>query len=131
MENKRLEMFTEFYRVLDQWMTLKEQHKDVDEILAKNGYHKIAVYGMGSMALHLIEALRGSDITLEYAIDKNPDFYTDVCIKTPDEELDKVDVVIYTNKFEDKRVIEELKQKAGCPLVSLSDLVFDNINIEG
>ena len=127
MENKRLEMFTEFYRVLDQWMTLKEQHKDVDEILAKNGYHKIAVYGMGSMALHFIEALKGSDITLEYAIDKNPNFYTDVIIKTPDQELDEVDVIIYTNKFESKRNLEELRQKVDCPLICLSDVVFDNL----
>ena len=125
---KRLKMIEEFYHIFDQWLTLIEDGISVDSILKKRGYNKVAIYGMGTMAMHFIKALENSSVSVEYAIDKSSaDFYTNVKVVAEDDVLDQVDVIVYTNPNENIEIVQEIASRQKCDLVSLADVIFDNM----
>lgn len=125
---KRLKMIEEFYHVFDQWLTLIEDGISVDSILKKRGYNKVAIYGMGTMAMHFIKALENSSVSVEYAIDKSSsDFYTNVKVVAEDDVLDQVDVIVYTNPNENLENVQEIANRQKCDVVSLADVIFDNM----
>lgn len=125
---KRLKMIEEFYHIFDQWLTLIEDGISVDSILKKRGYNKVAIYGMGTMAMHFIKALENSSVSVEYAIDKSSaDFYTNVKVVAEDDVLDQVDVIVYTNPNENIEIVQEIASRQKCDIVSLADVIFDNM----
>ena len=125
---KRLKMIEEFYHIFDQWLTLIEDGISVDSILKKRGYNKVAIYGMGTMAMHFIKALENSSVSVEYAIDKSSaDFYTNVKVVAEDDVLDQVDVIVYTNPNENIEIVQKIASRQKCDIVSLADVIFDNM----
>lgn len=123
----RLKMIEEFYHMLDQWLTLIEEGVTIDTILIKHGYHKIAVYGMGTMALHFIKALKNSNVSVEYVIDRVTEYYTDTKIVTDDDANVPVDVIVYTNPKENLQNVKIIADRLQCDVISLADVIFDNI----
>lgn len=124
---KRLKMIEEFYHIFDQWLTLMENGISIDSILIKHGYHKIAIYGMGTMAVHFMKTLENSNVTVEYVIDKETEYYTDIKIVAEDDASDPVDVIVYTNPNEEPGNLQEIADKLKCDVVSLAEVIFDNM----
>lgn len=125
---KRLKMIEEFYHIFDQWLTLIEDGISISSILEKRGYQRVAIYGMGTMAMHFIKALENSSVSVEYAIDKSSsDFYTNVKVVAEDDVLDQVDVIVYTNPNEKIEIVQEIANRQKCDAVSLADVIFDNM----
>lgn len=126
--NKRQKMIEEFYHIFDQWLTLYEEGVGVDSILIGYKYYNVAIYGMGTMAMHLIAALKESQVSIKYIIDKNSaDFYTDVKVVSLEEVKEPVDVIICTCIDENYETIKQLSERLNCSVVSLADIVFENI----
>lgn len=125
---KRLKMIEEFYHIFDQWLTLIEDGISISSILEKRGYQRVAIYGMGTMAMHFIKALENSSVSVGYAIDKSSaDFYTNVKVVAEDDVLDQVDVIVYTNPNENIEIVQEIANRQKCDVVSLADVIFDNM----
>jgi hypothetical protein len=129
--NKRMEMMEEFYRTLNQWMTLIEKGENIDGVISSVGnVHEIAIYGMGDMARHIMVALKETDIRIVCVLDNNEyECYDGIEITKIENCSKKVDLVIYTNPLEEDLVIEKLKTKFGCPVIGLSDIVFNNLRL--
>lgn len=132
-KEKRLKMFEEFFHIFDQWMTLHEDGVTLAMILEKKGYKKIALYGMGTMALHVIQDLKNSSVKVLYIIEKEKEsYYTDIEIKTlKDDNLPKVDMIIYTLELKNKTVLDALHEQTGAKICGLGEVVFDNIEALG
>ena len=95
---KRYRMIEEFYHIFDQWLTLMEDGIGIDSILERRGYHKVAIWGMGTMAIHFLKALEHGSVSVEYAVDKLPaEYYANVKIISAEEVSAHVDVIVYTN----------------------------------
>lgn len=124
----RLRMFEEFYHIFDQWITLYENGIGIDSIFRKHGLHKVAIYGMGTMAIHMIRELENTDVCVVCIIDKNrADYFPNIHTQTLDEVTIIPDVVIYTNPNETMEMINCLSEKLQCKVMSLSDIIFDNL----
>lgn len=83
--------------IMDQWANLRQEGRNLEEYFIKNGYLRIAVYGMGVVGKRLIKELKNSKIQVVYGIDKNEDMvYTDLDVLTMNDELIKVDAVVVT-----------------------------------
>lgn len=118
----------ELYMAFDQWLQIRQQGKTLVEYFTKNGYKTVAVYGMKELGERLCDELKGSDVTVSYAIDKNADsIYTDVDVDvvTPDEELEEVDVIVVTAITFFDEIEEMLCEKVDCPIVSLEDILYE------
>lgn len=116
----------ELYMAFDQWLQIRQEGKTLVEYFTKNGYKTVAVYGMKELGERMCDELKGSDVTVSYAIDKNADsIYADVDVVTPDDELAPVDVIVVTAITYFDEIEEMLCEKVDCPIVSLEDILYE------
>ena len=120
---KHFRMFT----LMNQWVKIKQDGKNLAEYLDKKNYKKIAIYGMNFIGERLLSELKDSDITVSYAIDKNAkNLFSYVDLITPDEKLEEVDAIVVTAiAYFDE--IEEMLMDKGvkCPILSVEDLMYE------
>lgn len=122
LSNKHLELFL----LMNQWVKVKQEGKNLSSYLEKKGYKRIAIYGMSYAGLTLYDELKGSDVKVAYGIDKNADsIYADIEVISMNESLKEVDAIIVTAISYFDEIEEELSQKINVPIISLEDIVFE------
>ena len=122
LSDKHLALFL----MMNQWVKIKQEGKNIAFYFKKNGYKKIAVYGMSYAGETLLEELNGTGIEVSYAIDKNADsIYTDVKVVTMENHLDAVDAVVVTAITFFDEIEEKLAKKVSCPVISLEDILYE------
>ena len=122
MSDKHLALFL----MMNQWVKVKQEGKNLAEYFNKEGYKNIAVYGMSYAGETLVEELKNTDIQVAYGIDKGADsIYSEVDILSPDEKLPKVDTVVVTAITFFDEIEEMLSKKFDCPIISLEDILYE------
>ena len=122
MSDKHLALFL----MMNQWVKVKQEGKNLSRYFEQNGYKKIAVYGMSYAGETLIDELKGTGIDVAYGIDKSYDsIYSDVDIVSVEDELEKVDAIVVTAISFFDEIEEQLSEKIDCPIVSLEDILYE------
>lgn len=122
MSEKHLALFL----LMNQWVKVKQGNKSLASYFDKNGYKKIAIYGMSYVGESLIRELRGSSVEVAYGIDKNADgIYADIEVFSAEDELPQVDAIIVTSITFYEEIQEILLQKISCPIISLEDVLYE------
>lgn len=122
MSEKHLALFL----MMNQWVTIKQEGKNLADYFEKQGYKTIAIYGMSYVGERLLEELKGSDIQVKYGIDKNAgNIFLDVNIVTMEDELETVDAIVVTPIFFFNDIEEELSKKIDYPIISLEDVLYE------
>ncbi len=120
--DKHLELFL----MMDQWVKVKQEGKNLSSYFGKNGYKRIAIYGMSYAGETLVEELKGTDVEILYGIDKKSDsMYADMDIVSADDVLKEVDVIVVTAITYFNEIEEKLRKKVNCPIVSLEDILYE------
>jgi hypothetical protein len=120
--NKHLALF----QMMNQWVKVKQEGKNLASYFEKNGYKKIAVYGMSYAGETLLDELKDTDIKVAYGIDKNAEsIYADVDVITMDGDFKEVDAVVVTAITFFDEIEEELSEKVDCPIISLEDVLYE------
>lgn len=116
----------QFYRILTKWVGLKQKGEGLAKRLKVRGISKIAVYGMKEMGLLLCNELEGTEVTVEYAIDKNAlGVESPVTVLSPNQNLEEVDAIVVTAVYYFEDIKKELSKKINCQILSLEELVED------
>ena len=119
MSNKHLALFL----MMNEWVKVKQKGKSLTEYFEKNGYKKIAIYGMSFIGRRLYEEL-ANYVEIDYAIDKNADnICMDICIYLPNDHLEEVDAIIVTTVMHFDEITELLQKKVKCPVLSLENII--------
>ena len=106
------------------WIQLKQENKNIADVLLQMGYHEIAIYGMSMLGERLVEELKNSKVVVSYYIDKvRTDVYEGICAKKPETELELVDAVIVTAIASYDQIVNTLRNKIACPVLSLEDIM--------
>lgn len=122
MANKHLALFV----MMDRWVEVKQEGKNLSEYFKKEGYQTVAIYGMHYAGERLFEELRNTEIEVKYGIDKKAEeLYTELDIYEPSADLEEVDVVVVTPIFFFSDIAKELEEKFDCPIISLEDILYD------
>jgi len=122
MSDKHLALFL----MMNQWVKVKQEGKNLAEYFEKNGYKNIAVYGMSYAGETLLDELKNSDVCVKYAIDKRADrIYADVDVITLEDDLQEVDAVVVTAITFFDEISEMLEEKFDCPIISLEDVLYE------
>lgn len=125
-KEQKIEKFKNYYNLLNQWLTLKQDGISIEKYFIDHGYRTIAVYGMGEMGKRLCSELKNSEIEVKYAIDQFAgSTYSEVDIVDMEDELKKVDVIVVTATFAFDEIKEQLEQKTDDPVISLDDVVYE------
>lgn len=114
------------FLMMNQWVKVKQEGKNLSEYFVKKGYKKIAIYGMNYAGETLLNEFINSDIEVKYGIDKNAEgICSEVEILSPDNELPNVDVVVVTAITFYDEIAEMLVNKLDCPIISLEDVLYE------
>ncbi len=122
MSDKHLNLFL----MMNQWVKVKQEGKKLSEYFEKNGYKRIAIYGMSYAGETLVDELRNTGVEIAYGIDKNASsIFADIDIVSTDVELDEVDAVVVTAITFFDEIEEVLSEKLECPVISLEDILYE------
>lgn len=123
---KQADCFSETSALMRQWVKVYQSGHSLEHYFKKNNYRKIAVYGMNDMGYMILKELEESDIEVSYCIDRNADnLFAQIDVRKPDEVLPPVDAVIVAVVHCYDEVKENLSRKVDCPVISLSDVVWE------
>ena len=112
--------------MMNQWVKVKQDGKNLSLYFEREGYKEIAIYGMSYAGETLMEELVDSPVTVKYGIDRNAEkILADVDVVTPDAFLEPVDAIVVTSVTFFEEIEEILRQKTDCPIISLEDILYD------
>lgn len=116
----------EILLMYNQWLLTKQEGKSIVSYFKEQGYKEIAVYGMSHVGERLLDELKGSEVTVKYAIDRNADnIYAAVDVVQPDGKLDKVDAVVVTANYYFDDIEKIMCEKVDCPILNLEDILYE------
>lgn len=120
---------SELFHVYDKWIQLLEEGVKISDILCERGLKNVAIWGMGSTAIHLCKQLCQSNVCVKFVVDESgDDFYVDVPIVSAiDADFYGIDIIIYTNPQENGELFEKIKNNYSCKIISISDLIYEDI----
>lgn len=122
LSEKHLSLFL----MMNQWVKVKQERKELKDYFLRKGYKKIAIYGMSYVGETLLDELKNSEINVAYGIDKNAGFVcSDVNVFLPEDELEEVDVIVVTAITYFDEIEEKLLEKVSCPIISFEDVLYD------
>jgi hypothetical protein len=122
----KIKKYQSYYYLFGSWMVLRNKGRMLAEYFENRNFKNIAICGLGRLGLCLRDELKGSNIDVKYAIDKNAASfsYLDLKVIVPEDHLEKVDVIVVTKFIDYNKIVEELRKKTSCQVVSLEDVVF-------
>lgn len=113
-------------RLFGLWNNLKQDGKHIADYLLENEYKHVAIYGIHHMGKCLLNELKDSKITVDYAIDKRPENAEEMIkVYLPEEELPEVDAVIVTAFYFFDEIEDQLMNKLDCPIISMEDIIYE------
>lgn len=122
MSGKHLALFL----MMNQWVKVKQEGKNLSEYFERNGYKRIAIYGMSYAGETLSDELKGTGISVAYGIDKKADsIYADMDIFSMEDRLEPVDAIVVTAVTFFDEIEEKLSEKMDCPIISLEDVLYE------
>lgn len=126
-KTKKVDKFKGYYNMLNQWLILKQEGRNLSEYFEKNNYKKIAIYGMGEMGNRLYDELKKTSIEIVYAVDKSAaSTYSELDVYDPEDcEYKDADCIVITATFAFDEIEEKLEEIVDFPIVSLEDVVYE------
>lgn len=122
----KVDKFKSYYNMLNQWLMLKQEGKNLETYFNDMNYKTIAIYGMGEMGNRLYDELKDSSVKVLYAIDKEAgSTYSEIDVYEVEDSLPEVDAVVVTAIFAYEEIEDVLSEKVDCDIVSLEDIVFE------
>ena len=120
--DKHLSLFL----MMNQWVKVKQEGKNLASYFERNGFTRIAVYGMSYVGETLIEELKDTGVEVVYGIDKHADrIFSTVDVIFVDDSCGEVDAVIVTAITFFDEIKDILSEKVDCPVISLEDVLYE------
>lgn len=121
---ENVKMYVSYYRLLEKWMVLHEKGGSVKQYFISRRIKRIIIYGLGKMANHLLEDIKGSDINVVCAIDiRAINKYGKFPVITIEETIPDADCIIITPIHEAEAIAQKLEERTPLPIISLSDIL--------
>ena len=114
------------FQMMNKWVKVKQEGKNLADYFETNDYKKIAIYGMSYAGETLVDEFKDTEIKVAYGIDKKADsLYSDVGICSIEDNLEEVDAVVVTAITFFDEIEENLSEKLDCPILSLEDILYE------
>ena len=128
------EKYAYVYPVLNDWLRLKIEEKEIKEFFIRNHINKIAVYGVGDLGEIFYSDIKNKGIEISYFVDQRWQQYPDGIDGIPVIGLNDigkqkaVDAIIVAPVFYFNSIVDALVE-AGCDLeqiISLSSVIKES-----
>lgn len=116
--------YSYLFRLISQWLALKQKNLSIGTYLQKEGYKHLAIYGLGSLGQRLLDELKENELEIDYVVDRDAEsICTDRRIVSPDGVLEETDVMIITAVVNFNEIKEKLCGKVSFPILSLEEVI--------
>jgi len=123
---QKVDKFKQYYNLLNQWLSLKQQNKKMSDYLLKREINSIAIYGLGNIGELLHQELKETNVEVAYAIDNcSDDMYSELKVYNLQDNLPEVDLIIVTAVFDYESIKNHLNKITSINVQSLEDILFD------
>lgn len=123
----QMEECEQYLNMMNQWLILAQEGKSLERFIVRQGWQRIAVYGMSIYGRHVIRDLKKTECMVVCGIDRKKMCpYEGVEILEPTDRLPQVDAVVNTVLHRHKEIVLDLQKVILCPVVSLEDVVFES-----
>lgn len=130
MRNKLYkEKLSKYKLLLDKtsdWLLIKHNGKSLVDFFIDNRLKKIAIYGYGTLGQMLYEELKGSDVKVQYIIDRKnlKDSIKDISFMGVDQnEYMDIDAIVITAIADFSEIEEKFSKKTEALIFSLEDII--------
>ena len=114
------------FLMMNQWVKVKQEGKNLSAYLDKNGFKRVAIYGMSYAGETLIDELKDTGIEVAYGIDQRSDsLYADIDIVSIDDLQNDVDAIVVTAITFFDEIEEKINERVDCPIISLEDVLYE------
>lgn len=121
----QIEEYERYLNMMNQWLILAQEGKRLDRFIVRQGWRKVAIYGMSIYGRHTIRDLKKTDCAVVCGIDRKRMAPCEgVQILEPTDCLPQADAVINTVLHRHQEIVRDLQKLIACPVVSLEDVVF-------
>lgn len=121
------EHYGQYLNMMNQWLILSQEGKNISSFLRKNHWNSAAVYGMAIYGRHVIRELKRADYKIMYGIDRRENKeYGGVQILRPEDKLPQVDIIINSVIHQHNIIVNDLKKVTPCPVISLEHIIFES-----
>lgn len=125
-EKERSIKFEREFGLLDRWLWLKLDKRDIKVYFEQRGYHSIAIYEVGEISNRFYEEMsRTSDIELKYAIDDKKQVNYPLKVYGTEDEWPKADVIVVFSINTFRKIKSDLRKKVSCPVISFEEVIFN------
>lgn len=126
-QKKMKERNREQYLLLIQWLKLRQSGRSICDYLSEKGYKTIAIYGMGHNGQRVLQELKDSEIEVLYGIDRKADSrVSEIDVLRADADFPETDAVLVSEPAYIEEIMELLKAKVICPIVSLEEAIYES-----
>ncbi len=119
--------YQSYWKTFEKWMVLKQRNYGLALYFKRSHMSRIAIYGMGMMAEHLVEELKqDKDVSVAYGIDRNHSSSIrsfPVPVYGPEDKLPQVDLIVVTVGYEYEKIRNQLKTCVSCTIKSLEGIL--------
>jgi len=112
-----------YFNIMNMWLDAKQSGKSVTEYIKKQGYNRIAIYGMKSIGERLYVELMDSDIEVVCVIDQGKNVLGDFLLLSPDDDIPPIDLLVVTADYYFNDIKAKMEKRVSCPIISLSGLL--------
>ena len=121
---KTIERYKSYWTIMDEWLSIKEENKNLALYFQKNNMQNIAIYGMGMLAKHFIKELENTQINIAFGIDRFMGKRSgNIPVYQIGDELPKVDTIIVTATYDFDNIYNKLYDKGIDKIISLDEVV--------
>lgn len=114
------------FQMMNRWVKVKQEGKNLSAYFEGEGYKTIAIYGMSFVGETLLDELKDTGIQVAYGIDQNADsIFSDIDVITAEDKLGDVDAIVVTAISFFNEIEEKLADKVSCPIISLEDVLYE------
>lgn len=120
---KQIERYKGYWKIMNQWLTWKENGKTVADVLEAKNIHSVAIYGIGMLGKHLVHDLSGSDIKIVCGIDQyDINEETAFPMIRLGEDIPMADSIIVTPAYDFLNIKQRLEEKGCKNIISIESL---------
>lgn len=127
LQREQWEKNSYYLKLLDRWMTLRENGFSINKWLSNAGYKNIALYGYGTMGRHFYDELQGGSIKICFIIDQQKNrLHLKLPVYLPSDSIPNVDAVIVSSTYYYDEIYYLLKKKKVEKIISLETILNEN-----
>ena len=122
----RVNVLSDHFQLLNHWLEIKNEGKSAASYFEYMNYRHIAQYGMAELANRLLDDLAGSNIIVDYGIDRDVSCTIGRIseIYSLEDDLPETELIVVTPYSSFESIKEILKKKTSCQMISLEEIIW-------